>query len=338
MRFYLEAHFLLLGIYCSLPFLSARIPRESPAMNTPTPSTHSNYIGRFAPSPSGPLHMGSLVCALASYLEAKTHDGLWLVRMEDIDPPREQKGAADLILETLQRHQLFWDGDVLFQSTRSPAYEQILVALKKKNISYHCRCTRARLKPLGHIYDGHCRAKSYDTSEPSSLRVNIEQANKLINADRQNRRIVDDIQGEIKSETQSLEDFIVKRKDGLYAYQLAVVVDDIAQNITHVVRGYDLFECTRMQDYFTALLGGDPLSYAHIPIVVNGDQNKLSKQNHAPAVNNDDALGNLHTALSLLQQTPPAVTTFQDCEAILTWAVENWNIAPLRNQQSVELI
>ncbi len=295
------------------------------------------YVGRFAPSPSGPLHMGSLVCALASYLEAKSRGGTWLVRMEDIDPPREQAGAADAILHTLEQHELKWDGELLFQSTRANAYEQTLKTLSDKQLSYRCRCTRARLKPLGHIYDGHCRDKHFDNNTPYSLRINIEKANKCLNNEQRTRTIVDALQGEIHSDSQVLDDFIVKRKDTLYAYQLAVVVDDIAQNITHVVRGYDLFDCTRMQDYFVALLGGMPMEYMHIPVIANEDQNKLSKQNHAPAIENSQARVNLHGALTLLHQNPPALSLFKDSQALLKWAIEHWNTAPLMGLKSVSI-
>lgn len=297
----------------------------------------TQYVGRFAPSPSGPLHMGSLVCALASYLEAKSQGGRWLVRMEDIDPPREQQGAARAILHTLEQHAFTWDGDVLFQSTRTEAYEETLRNLHARQLSYRCTCTRARLKPLGHIYDGYCRDKRIDNMEPSSIRINVEKANKILTNAQRSRKIVDKLQGEITLDSQVIDDFIVKRKDQLYAYQLAVVVDDIAQNITHIVRGYDLFDCTRAQDYFITLLGGKSLNYMHIPVIVNADANKLSKQNHAPAIDNSQALQNIHTALTLLRQNPPNLATFKNCHDILLWAVEHWNIGPLTGLTSIPI-
>lgn len=268
-------------------------------------STHPQrpYIGRFAPSPSGPLHFGSLVCALASYLDAKAHNGLWLLRIEDIDPPREQPGAADQIKRTLEAHGLFWDGEVRYQSKRSDAYWDILNELKKQDLIYECNCTRKRLAPLQGRYDGHCRQQP-PKAGPSALRLKVSdlpQNYRHIQTDIEfNDRIVG-LQRESLHEVSG--DFIIHRKDGLFAYQLAVVADDIEQGITDIVRGDDLLDTTARQIYLYKLLGMPIPSFAHIPVIRDEYGNKLSKQNHAPAVDNTDAIANLKNACRLLWQS-----------------------------------
>lgn len=296
------------------------------------------YIGRFAPSPSGPLHLGSLLCALASYLEAKTHHGVWLVRMEDIDPPREQAGAAQQILTTLSRHGLHWDGDIMWQSQRGAVYEQALQRLARLELSYHCYCTRARLKTLNHTYDGHCRDKPRQENIPSALRINIERARSLQPKLKHLALPEDQLQGRIAPNMQVSEDFIVKRKDGFYAYQLAVVVDDIAQNISHVVRGYDLFPCTHQQALLHCLLESEPPNTGHIAVLNDAAGQKLSKQNHAPALDDEQAVKNLVDALLYLQQSPPrSLYQSQSAAEVLQWALQHWSVEPLRGKTSIQL-
>lgn len=283
------------------------------------------YIGRFAPSPSGPLHMGSLVCALASYLDARSNNGTWLVRMEDIDPPREQAGAADLILTCLQKHGLQWDdSEVMFQSRRTQAYNQILNNLQQNALIYPCSCIRKRLSALNGRYDGYCR--THPAVPPAALRLNLEAA-KLKGVTLQ-QAFYDGLQGEQFEDLTLQGDFVIHRKDGLFAYQLAVVVDDIAQNITHVVRGSDLLDTTARQRALMQLLGHQPPQYSHIPVLADANGNKLSKQNHAPAVNLDTPTHNLIEALTLLGFDTAVLTSPASTASILNWAIPRWaNVA-----------
>ena len=259
----------------------------------------SPYIGRFAPSPSGPLHLGSLVCALASYLDAKVNGGVWHVRIEDIDPPREQAGATASILETLQKHGMLWDGPIRYQSQQSETYLERLESLNAQGLSYRCICTRKRLNALGGRYDRFCLSHPASQDAPAAVRLSMQACAEQFHAVSQQVRFTDEIQG---SEAEDIggDDFVIHRKDGLFAYQLAVVVDDIDQGITHIVRGTDLIDTTSRQIYLTKLLGGRTPIYAHIPVVVDVNGNKLSKQNHAPAVNNQTARKNVLQACGLM--------------------------------------
>ncbi|MDO6425836.1 tRNA glutamyl-Q(34) synthetase GluQRS [Thalassotalea sp. 1_MG-2023] len=273
------------------------------------------YRGRFAPSPSGLLHYGSLITALASFLDAKHHQGQWLVRIEDIDPPREQAGASDIILETLLAFGLQWDEDVMFQSQQYSRYNQIISSLKLDSLAYHCQCTRAQIKSIGGIYQGHCRHLNL-TEQQSAIRV-INQP-KIAQYD-------DIFQGSVICDKHlAAEDFIIKRRDGLYAYQLAVVADDIEQNITHVIRGCDLLEPTARQLSFFKILGKATPQYGHIPLAVTELGYKLSKQNKAPAIDRNDPGSSLINALLFLGQQPPALLQTADVKTIISWAIDNW--------------
>lgn len=261
--------------------------------------------------------MGSLVCALASYLDAKAHGGTWLVRMEDIDPPREQQGASTEILECLQRHHLHWDGDVLFQSTRAKAYSQTLNTLREHQLAYPCNCTRKRLAPLNGRYDGHC--KHHTPAPPAALRLHLTRAAELGLSLEQH--FEDGLQGPQQENLDHNGDFVIHRKDGLFAYQLAVVVDDIAQGISHIVRGSDLLDTTARQCALFEVLGKAPPNYSHIPVLNDANGNKLSKQNHAPAIDNGNVVDNLIRALQFLGFPCP---TANDPETLLTWAQSHW--------------
>lgn len=279
---------------------------------------HSGYIGRFAPSPTGPLHFGSALAAIASYLDARFNNGLWLIRMEDLDPPREPPGMAELILQQLKALGLNWDHDVLYQSNRLDAYAQTLDRLQTANHCFPCNCTRPQMKAMGSVYDGSCRNR---TSPPSGdFAVRLRTASKLI-------EFKDTLQGRL---AQNIEeetgDFVIKRKDKLFAYQLAVVVDDEFQNITHVVRGFDLLDSTARQIYLQNLLNFPSPSYAHIPIIVNAQQKKLSKQHFAPSIESKNATKITYQCLSILGQRPPSELSFSDPGTLLEWGVENWDI------------
>lgn len=287
-------------------------------------SSISHYVGRFAPSPTGPLHFGSLVTALASYLEAKCQQGQWLVRIEDIDPPREQPGASQLILTALQIHGLHWDADVMFQSERIPAYRQALQRLQADNQVYACACSRQRLSTLPNGYDGYCLAHPPSTSVAVAFKLKCGSVQYTF---------TDQVQGEQHpSLCAPRDDFVVWRKDGLVAYQLAVVVDDIAQNVSHIVRGYDLFDSTVRQARLWQLLGAQPPQFAHLPLVENERGQKLSKQNHAAALDLTTPEHNLVQALHFLGHSPPGGLLQATVKEILDWALGHWDIARLRKQ------
>lgn len=282
------------------------------------------YTGRFAPSPTGPLHFGSLLAALASCLEARRRGGQWLVRMEDIDPPREVAGAADLILRTLERYGFEWDGAVMFQSRRDEAYRAALEDLHRKGALYACRCSRretleaaAALSLAPGVYPGTCRGAGHALAGPGALRVRTDGAatafaDRLLGPQRQ------DVEREVG-------DFVVRRADGLWAYQLAVVVDDAAQGITDIVRGSDLLDSTPRQIHLQHLLGLPTPGYLHLPVAVNAAGEKLSKQTYAPALPMDDPLPPLWQALAFLGQRPPAELLEGDIAALWQWAVAHWD-------------
>lgn len=288
------------------------------------PSPGAPYVGRFAPSPSGPLHAGSLVSALASYLDARACGGRWLVRMEDIDPPREEPGAAQRILDALLAHGLNWDGEVLWQSRRSEAYLATLARLRAEDLLYPCNCTRRQLAASGGIYNGHCRRRP-PGGGPVALRL------KLYDLPGDYARLptevvfTDLVQGEQRQDlARDVGDAVVRRKDGLFAYQLAVVVDDIASGITHIVRGSDLLEVTARQIRLFELLDAPVPAYAHVPVVTDSAGRKLSKQNHAPALDPDRAGENLWQALVFLGQNPPRTLRTAARGEILDWGVHHW--------------
>lgn len=276
--------------------------------------------------------MGSLVCALASYLDARQNGGSWLVRVEDIDPPREQPGATRVILRCLEAHGLTWDGEVMYQSRRSEAYLAALDKLTSAELCYRCVCTRKRLSALDSIYDGHCRRQRHGASAPASIRLNIDAARHYLGATKP-IDIVDRVQD---TTTDNLaEDFIIHRKDGLFAYQLAVVVDDIDQGVTHIVRGHDLFDSTGKQLFLGRILRGGAIDYAHIPVLTDTQGLKLSKQNRASAVDHRTAGANLVAALTHLKQSPPSLLTASSVTEIITWGIENWDIAKLKGETRV---
>lgn len=281
------------------------------------------YRGRFAPTPSGPLHAGSLVAALGSYLDAKAQHGEWRVRIEDIDPPREVAGAADTILRQLEAHGLHWDGCVSYQSRHDDAYEQALHSLQSANCLYYCDCTRRQIKARAPYYTGVCRDRKVPAAG-AALRFKNDYPVLHFN---------DRLHGQVQLESAfASEDFVVKRRDGLWAYQLAVVVDDMRQGITHIVRGSDLLIPSGWQlTLWQALSTCDgPLSniaapsLAHLPLVTGTDGAKLSKQNHAPSLDNNQASANLVAALDWLDLAPPSDLAGAGVESLLEWAVEQW--------------
>lgn len=269
-------------------------------------------IGRFAPSPTGDLHFGSLVSAVGSYLEAKSASGLWLLRIEDIDPPREVTGSAGRIINDLQRLGLNPDGPVLFQSSRFAAYQDAVDKLLERGLAYPCACSRKDL-PASGVYTGTCRNGIPPGKTPRSIRFCVDSDVSTFN---------DRLQGTISdSPVDSVGDFIIKRADGLFAYQLAVVIDDHFQGVTQVVRGADLLDSTTRQICLQKALGYVTPEYMHLPIVISADGKKLSKRMVAdPVVRQEPATAVKH-ALQFLGQNPPPGLSLND---LWKWALKNW--------------
>lgn len=278
------------------------------------------YIGRFAPSPTGALHFGSLVAALGSFLQARAAGGQWRVRIEDIDPPRDVAGAADTILRQLSHYGLHWDGEVWYQSQRHAIYQDVLADLQQRALTYCCQCTRARIQAIGGYYDGHCR----------QLNLPADQAAIRLRQTRPVYGFHDGLQGDIVADpAMAREDFIIRRRDGLIAYNLAVVVDDAAQGITEVVRGADLIDATVRQLALYRQLGYKEPRYIHLPLALTPAGAKLSKQNHAPALPDGDPRPTLNAALRFLNQ--PVAQGWRDLslESMLDLAIEYWSLSAI---------
>jgi glutamyl-Q tRNA(Asp) synthetase len=300
--------------------------------------TTAPYIGRFAPSPTGPLHFGSLVCALASFLDARYHSGRWLVRVEDIDPPREIPGATTTILQQLTDHGLIWDGELLYQSTRTEAYRDAIEHLRHSGVAYNCDCPRQRITALGGIYDGYCRDRQ--VIENAAMRLQVPAKPESIQSFR------DLVMGDYSQNLATQAgDFVVQRRDGLFSYQLAVTVDDQFQSISHIIRGADLIDSTPRQIYLqnclnfstdsSPTISSPALTYGHLPMATNAEGQKLSKQNHAAALIAGEESQNLWLALEWLQQQPPAELRAESVGRILDWAIDNWSIESIPKQISV---
>ena len=282
-------------------------------------TTITPYRGRFAPSPTGPLHFGSLITALGSYLQARKQQGEWLLRMEDIDPPREQAGAADAILRALEAYHLQWDGTVLYQSRRHEAYDAALTQLAEQHYSFPCCCTRKRIAESGSpVYPGTCRNGLPPGEQARAIRVRVPN---------QSQGFRDALQGPVESNLQTeVGDFVVLRADGLYAYHLASVVDDAEQGITHIVRGNDLLSATLPQRFLQDCLGYPHPAYCHLPIAVNAQGQKLSKQTFATAIDLQDPGTTLSRALSFLGHPPDTDLEGAGPALLLAWATEQWNM------------
>lgn len=299
---------------------------ESPDQSV-TPTTTPHYIGRFAPSPSGPLHMGSLVAALASYLDARSRGGTWLVRMEDLDPPRETAEAADRILFALDALNLHWDGDVLYQSTRHDAYRDAIDTLRRRTLVFACDCSRQQVQEHDGTYPGTCRDRNLADAPGLALRCRVTDT--TLGFD-------DRIQGrQAQNLRRDVGDFIIRRKDGLFAYQLAVVVDDGFQGVTDVVRGIDLMDSTPRQCYLQQQLDLPRPGYAHIPVIVNREGQKLSKQHMAAPIDPANPAPLLLDALHFLQQQPDPALDGAVAGDILAWATRHWDAARLAGVTSL---
>ena len=277
----------------------------------------STYIGRFAPSPTGPVHFGTLLAAVGSYLQAKKNNGDWLLRMEDVDTTRRVEGADTDILKTLEAFGFEWQGDVLYQSQRTELYQQALDSLVAKELVFPCTCSRKQLAGLA-VYPGTCRQRSMLELNEHALRLCTEAVTIRFN---------DIIMGEQQQALASeCGDFIIKRRDGLFAYQLAVVVDDALQGVTEIVRGADLLDSTARQIYLQQKLGYPTPQYAHLPLAVDAHDNKISKSEGASCVAISDREKLLIRALDFLGQQPPSELAGSSLEDIWKWAVTNWDI------------
>jgi glutamyl-Q tRNA(Asp) synthetase len=292
------------------------------------------YRGRFAPSPTGPLHLGSLYTALASFLQAKSCQGEWLLRIDDADGPRVAPGASDSILSTLERYGLAWDGPVVFQSQETQAYRSALMCLEQAGCLYPCICSRKILSalprsPSGHIvYPATCRFASLVKLQPYALRVVTDNKQIFFN---------DLIQGSQHWDIgKEFGDFIVFRRDGIFAYHLATVIDDFQAGITEVLRGVDLLDSTPLQIHLQHLLGLPTPNYQHIPIIVDSQGIKLSKQNLARPVDGHDPSPILLSLLRLLGQSPPQALENAPPAEILAWAIPAWDISRLSGTQIAE--
>jgi glutamyl-queuosine tRNA(asp) synthetase len=287
-----------------------------------TATLPTDYIGRFAPSPTGLLHIGSLLTALASYADARANRGKWLVRMEDLDPPREMPGAAAHILHTLEAFGFEWDGEVVWQSRRHSLYRDALGRLKEKGLLYPCYCSRKDWQAAavqgadGFVYNGRCRRPEDrpHTDKPPAWRIRVND--ETIGFD-------DGIVGHYAQNlARDIGDFVLLRADGFWAYQLAVVADDADQGITHIVRGQDLLVSTPRQIYLQRCLGFATPHYAHLPLLVNKHGQKWSKQTLAPALDENHKEQLLRQVLQYLN-LPPAPEVSRP-QALLSWAIEHW--------------
>ncbi|MCB1921134.1 MAG: tRNA glutamyl-Q(34) synthetase GluQRS [Candidatus Competibacteraceae bacterium] len=280
--------------------------------------------GRFAPSPTGPLHFGSLIAALGSFLEARAQGGQWLVRIEDVDAPRTAPGATEAILRTLESCRLFWDGAVWYQSRRTERYQAALEALSHAGQVYPCTCTRRELAgcPRGRdgssLYPGHCRTGPRRPERPHAFRLRVTDARLTFH---------DAVQGEYHQCLESeVGDFVIRRADGLFTYQLAVVVDDADQGVTEVIRGSDLLDSTPRQLYLQGLLGLPTPCYGHLPVAVDERGDKLSKQTHAPPLDERNPGPALWDALRFLGQQPPTDLLNAPPAELLNWARAHWRL------------
>ncbi|WP_339459858.1 tRNA glutamyl-Q(34) synthetase GluQRS [Pseudomonas sp. EA_105y_Pfl2_R69] len=279
-------------------------------MNTPA------YIGRFAPTPSGYLHFGSLVAALASYLDARAVNGRWLLRMEDLDPPREVPGAQSAILKTLESYGLQWDGELVHQSSRHAEYAALVDDLLARGLAYACTCSRKQLEGYQGIYPGFCRGAGHPRAN-AAIRLRVAE---------RSYGFTDRVQGPYSQHLgREVGDFVIQRRDGLYAYQLGVVIDDAWQGVTDIVRGADLLDSTPRQLYLQQLLGLPQPRYLHVPLIIQPDGHKLGKSYRSPPLPADQATPLLIRALRTLGQPVPEGATYGQPQELLHWASQHWN-------------
>lgn len=277
---------------------------------------NSSYVGRFAPTPSGYLHFGSLVAALASYLDARAVGGRWLLRMEDLDPPREVPGAQDAILRTLETYGFEWDGELERQSERHAQYAAVTAHLLSQGLAYACICSRKQLEGYAGVYPGFCRNACH-AEQNAAIRIRVPELD---------YHFIDRVQGEFHQHLgREVGDFVIRRRDGLFAYQLAVVLDDAWQGITDVVRGADLLDSTPRQLYLQELLGLPQPRYLHVPLIIQPDGHKLGKSYRSPPLPADQAGPLLLRALRALGQPAPADLRDAAPRQLLEWGIAHWD-------------
>ena len=293
------------------------------------------YIGRFAPSPTGPVHFGTLVAAVGSYLQAMSNHGEWLLRIDDVDTTRKVEGADVDIIRTLEAFGFEWAGDILYQTQLTASYEAALNELIEQSLVFPCLCSRKQLAQAGagagagNIYPGTCRSRRLPESEEHSLRLMAEDITITF----------DDIVMGRQSQNIKTEcgDFIIKRRDGLFAYQLAVVVDDAIQNITEVVRGTDLLNSTPRQIYLQRLLGYPTPTYCHLPLAVDPAGNKISKSEGKSKIEIAHREELLIFSLDFLGQQVPGELNGSGIEDIWQWAMDNWDVARIPTSKTIPL-
>jgi len=292
-------------------------------------NTHANYIGRFAPSPTGPVHFGTLVAATGSYLQAKSNQGRWLIRMEDVDVLRNVEGADSDILFTLESMGFEWDGQVLYQTAQTDYYNEVLQQLITQSLVFPCLCSRKQLAAsAATVYPGTCRNRRLPEKNAHSLRVIVQDIDIKFN---------DRVMGPYAQNLgQQCGDFIIKRRDGLFAYQLAVVVDDALQNISEIVRGADLLDSTPRQIYLQQQLGYPTPEYCHLPLAVDSSGNKISKCTGASKVDLSRKPQLLVSVLGFLGQKPPQELARSSVNDIWNWAIANWDITQVSSKLHIQ--
>ncbi|MFC3902247.1 glutamyl-Q tRNA(Asp) synthetase [Acinetobacter marinus] len=284
-----------------------------------------DYVGRFAPSPTGPLHFGSLITALASYCEAKSNQGRWLVRIEDTDIPRIYPDSEQHILRCIDAFEFAPDGEILFQKDRLEIYEDVLAQLKSQHHIYACQCTRKMLGSNA-IYAGTCRDLNLDFAN-QAIRLKVNDQTTCFD---------DPLQGrQCSNLAEDLGDFVLKRRDGIISYQLAVVVDDYLQGVTHVVRGADLLDNTARQIWLGRCLGYPELNYLHLPLAMNADGRKLSKQNFAQPLDPNNASALLSQAAQALNQLP---LDLDRPSTMLAQAVAQWKLERIPHSMTLSQV
>jgi glutamyl-Q tRNA(Asp) synthetase len=292
---------------------------------------HGTYVGRFAPSPTGPLHLGSLFAAVASFLHARQARGEWLLRIDDIDPPREVPGAADRILRALETYGLHWDREVLYQSSRTEAYVEAVQGLLSDGRAFRCSCSRRELRELqtrNNRYPGTCRDRRRHTG-PTAVRVRVDAGEIAF---------VDGLQGRIATDLSSaVGDYIVYRRDGLPAYHLAAVLDDDWQGVNAVVRGADLLDSTAAQLHLHECLGLSPPRYWHLPVLVDANGDKLSKGSGAESLDAAEPAAAAFSVMRLLGAEPPPGLRGAPPAELWTWAVDRWDIGRLTGIRKIEV-
>ena len=293
--------------------------------------TNTRYRGRFAPSPTGNPHLGTLVAAVASYLQARVNNGEWLLRIEDVDTTRRVAGADDAILRTLDKFGFEWDAEVIWQSKRSAVYQQMLELLDTVGLIFPCTCSRRLLAQTdaetSGIYPGTCRSQKLPFAHEHAVRICVPDI--TISFD-------DAIIGEYQQSLQTeCGDFVIKRRDGLFAYQLAVVVDDALQEITEIVRGADLLDSTPRQIFLQQCLNFSRPDYIHVPLMLDHNGRKLSKSEGAAELNPDRPVKSIYVALCHLGQQPPEDLMHAGIIDVWQWALENWNTSKIPTAHSV---